>query len=170
MSICIRFCIVAWTILLPAVVFPQGSTSSAKYDDVITKAYGYLELIRNKNKKELLKAFEVSGFQDKKEFKHFLSSKNLDWAQSVIDAKGMPPRGEVSVSEWRTVTNDSLYKGQKINLTFFFKAADEKFSHINDHVSMDFEMGKDGVYRLDGLMFFKKDDYVVVKTILEDMP
>lgn len=150
--------------------YTQIGNNEGRYNDVINNSFSILEDIKNANKKTLLSNFKYSGFQLKSEFKHFLSKKNLNWAKETLELYGMPVKEDVSISEWRTVSKDKENIGSTVNLTFFFKKKDEKFSIINDHISLNFKKDKDGNYYLDGMMFFKKNDYIEIKKIIEDLP
>lgn len=153
---------------IPFHLYSQIGNKDGRYDAAITVAYDVLKNIQAEDKAKLKSMFVETGFQPKKEFTHFLSSSNMKWAKETIDKFGVTPKEDISISEWRTTSRDNS-EGASINLTFFFKTKDEKFSNVNDHISLNFKV-KDGKYLLDGIMFFKKNDYAMVKEIIDNMP
>lgn len=155
-------------LLMPMFAFSQIGNKDGRYDAVITVAYDILKSIQNEDKSTVKKAFVESGFQTEKEFSHFLTASNLAWAKETITKFGVTPKEEISISEWRTTSRESN-EGASINLTFFFKEKEAPFSNINDHISLNFK-SKGNKYLLDGIMFFKKDDYKAVKEIIDNIP
>jgi len=155
---------------LPGRVCCQIGNNDGRFNEIIKQAYVILDDIKAERKKSIVSKYKYSGFQEKDEFLHFVKKKNLSWAKQAIDTFGTPRKEEVSISEWRTSSKENETHETTVNLTFFFKRAGEKFSNINDHISLNFQRDSNGSYYLDGMMFFKKNDYVAIKRIIEEMP
>jgi len=154
----------------PFFSFSQIGNSDGRYNVVIEKAYSFLNLLKDSKKEEVKNSFKETGFQKKKEFKHFLSQKNLEWVKQVIDTFGLPDKRDISISEWRTSSKDNVGNSMSVNLTFYFKEKNKEFSQIDDHVCLNFIRTNDGEFMLDGLMFFRKSDYEQVKHIIDQIP
>lgn len=156
-------------LIISTSVFAQIGNENGRYNDVINECYKVLSDIRHQKKSALKKRFAETGFQEKEDFSEFVNGKNLRWAKDIILEYGIPKKEEISISEWRVASRETDGNSSSINLTFYFKEDETEFNPINDHISLNFK-SQEGTYILDGMMFFKKDEYLKVKSIIDNMP
>jgi hypothetical protein len=150
-------------ILCPVWGFSQIGNTNGQYDGVIKQAYNLLQLIKESNKKEIKKEFIENSFQSKKEFKKMISSSNVQWAENILQSEGIPDKNDIMISGWKTISNDIQSSSFSVNITFYFKGSNAKYSNSDDHICFNFFKNKMGEYSFNGIMFFKKSDFNKVK-------
>ena len=147
--------------------YSQIGNKNGKYDDVIQKAYQLIDDLRNQNTSRVLSSFHYTGFQEKSDFKRFIKKHNLLWLEETISRNGLPEKKDISISDWRTKVSKTDKAVHSINLTFYLKDSNKAISLTDDHISINFQkISSDTIY-FDGLMFFKKSDFEVVKQMLD---
>lgn len=144
--------------------FSQTGNSNGQYDDAIKQAYILIQYIQNRDKNSLKEKFTETSFQTKKEFRKILNSSNIKWAINTIKTNGIPEKNNLLISGWKTVSKESKSTFY-INITFFFKGNSVKYTNSDDHICFNFFKNQAGEYCFNGIMFFKKDDFVKAKKI-----
>lgn len=148
--------------------FSQIGNKSGKYDSIITISNAIVQDLYNGNSKAILSKYSDTGFQSRNEFKNFLHKDNLKWLKHTIDVFGMTPKSELDISEWRVQSEGKT--SVSINITYYFSKKGTPFSMTNDHISFSFLINDENDILLNGMMFFKKEDYVMVKNIIDNIP
>lgn len=162
---CFVFFLFVFIVLTPGNLFAQLGNENGQYDDVIKLSYDLLQKVNENNKDALKSSFHEGSFQTKKEFNKMLSNKNIKWAQKTILTNGIPSKNDISLSAWKTIMKETQSSSLSINVTFYFKGNNKKYSNIDDHISFNFYKNSLGEYHLNGLLFFKKDDFLNVKKL-----
>lgn len=147
--------------------YSQIGNESGKYDSLINQGYSIIKYIGEGKTKLILNMFKETDFQSKDDFKGFLKKENTNWLKHTVSVFGITPKSDIDISEWRVKTEQK--STTSVTLTYYFKKANAPFSNINDHISCNFIVDGDQII-LNGLMIFKKDDYLTVKNILENIP
>jgi hypothetical protein len=147
--------------------FSQIGNNNGKYDTVINMSFHILQNLYKGNVKVVKSQFKETDFQTKDEFNNFLGKDNLKWLKQTIDVFGITPKSEIDISEWRVKSGGEYITS--INVTFYLKPKNSPFSMINDHVSLSFKKQGNTLF-LNGLMMFKKENYIMVKNIIDNIP
>ncbi|MBK8806345.1 MAG: hypothetical protein IPO21_06765 [Bacteroidales bacterium] len=146
--------------------FSQESPRNTTVDSLIEVGFGIVENFKNNKLSAVKSLYTDSGFQTKKEFNSFINKDNSLWLSKVVDSLGLPQKSEIDVSGWKI--NSLGSEAYSYNISYYFKKNNEPFFNTNDHISFNFS-SKDGIYKLDGLMVFKENDYILVKNVLEKL-
>jgi len=149
---------------ISSISFSQTGNTNGQYDDAIKQAYILLQYIQNQDKNSLKEKFTETSFQTKKEFSKMLNSSNIKWANNTINQNGIPEKGDLLISGWKTVSKESQSTFY-INITFFFKGKNVKYTNSDDHICFNFFKNQAGEYCFNGIMFFKKEDFIKAKKI-----
>lgn len=166
-----KFLFLIFSLCLSLVSIAQIGNEDGHNDIVISQAIRTVEKLQAKKNKEVLAEFVECGFQEKKMFKKNISGKNLKWIGEVVNEYGFPPKEEIDISEWKvTSASGENAHSTTINVSFYFKRDQDSFSHINDRISLNFKMNEKGEYLLNGIMIFKKEDFLEIKKIINNMP
>jgi hypothetical protein len=147
----------------------SGQQQFGHYESAIDKAYYYLGLLSGGTAKQVAAEFTESGFQSKKDFKKKLSGKNRKWAASIIEQYGIPPREEAAISAWRVASRSTSGESESVNVSFYFKEASAEHLPTNDRISINLIKNETG-YSIDGILFFVKEEYQKMHTLIQEMP
>jgi len=150
--------------IVPTAVFSQIGNSNGQYDEVIKQAYTLLHCINTGDKKAIKNSFIESNFQSKKEFIKTISSSNIKWASELLTQNGIPDKNDIAIASWKTFTKD-LEPNFSINITYYFKGQNLRYSNTDDHICFNFIKNTKGEYFFNGLLFFKKSDFQNVKKL-----
>jgi len=160
---CLCFIIVFFIISTKSIYSQVGNTNG-QYDEVVKQAFSILQDINAGNKKALKIKFTESNFQSKKEFYRTTKSSNLKWANEIITINGLPNKEDIAITGWKTFSKDDE-SSFSINITFYFKGKNDKYSNSDDHICINFIKRNTGIYLLNGLMLFKKSDFYTLKKL-----
>jgi hypothetical protein len=152
------------SIIVPTVGFSQIGNTNGQYDEVIKQAYTLLQCLHIGDKKTIKRSFIESNFQSKKEFIKTISSSNMKWASELLKQNGTPDKNDIAIASWKTVSKD-LEPNFSINITYYFKGQNVKYSNSDDHFCFNFIKNTKGEYFFNGLLFFKKSDFQNVKKL-----
>ena len=144
---------------VPGTVFSQIGNTNGQYDTAIKQVYSILELLNKGDKKALKELFSETSFQSKKEFQKIISSSNLKWVKEILTKNGIPERNDLVVAGWKTVSKDQN-ASFSLNITLYFKGQNVKKSSTDDHFCFNFYKASSGEFLFNGLLFFKKSDYL----------
>lgn len=146
-------------------IFAQIGNNNGQYDDVIKEAYSILDLIQKSDRKAIKQKFYESNFQTKKEFLKNCKTVNLKWVGQLLKQNGIPKQEDLMLSGWKTVSKDITETSFTVNVLFFLTDDKNVNKNNRDHVSINFIKSKNGIYTMNGLLIFKKNDLVKVKNI-----
>ena len=160
--------IILFSAVLPQLIYSQIGNTNGQFDEVIKQAYTLLQLTKNNDKKALKAKYTETSFQSKKEFNKMLSSGNMHWANEILNQNNTPDKNDILISEWKTVSKDIQASTFSVNVTFYFKGKNLKYSNSDDHICYNFIKTTSGDYLFNGIMFFKKSDFINVKKISDN--
>lgn len=101
--------------------FAQIGNEDGRYDKIIDECYKILSEIRHTQKSSIRNRFTETGFQERSDFNEYINSKNLKWGKSVLLKYGVPPKDQISISEWRVASREKDNTSTSLNITFYFK-------------------------------------------------
>lgn len=147
--------------------FAQLGNENHEFDSVIEVGYDIIQYLYQADIKVVEGMYVESDFQTKEEFNDFLNKDNVKWVKEIVDTYGVPQKEELDISTWSV--NSAGVSSTSLNLTYYFKEKGAPFSIVNDHISFHFSRQNNNMV-LGGIMIFKKDDYLVIKSILDNIP
>ena len=152
-------------LVINTTAFTQIGNTNGQYDEAIKEAYSILELIYNTNKKELKSRFNETNFQSRREYLKNIKSSKIKWVQSILKQYGNPKKEDILLSGWETVAKSANESTFSVNITFILNSDNKQNKNNSDHISINFYRNKDGIYKMNGLLMFKKNELIRVKNI-----